>query len=114
MNIEELKRIIQKSGIDPKVFRMNENVEYESVLYLNEVKEARKWEILQNERGIYIIHEVFNTEDEACRFFLKELVAHPSVFLDYNGKNYYELLNKGNQILRDARATISQQGTQGC
>jgi capsule polysaccharide modification protein KpsS len=98
MNINDVREFMRTHKIDEKLCFINDNSYHEGVVYLRWNTEKMVWEVTLNERGTYIINEEFETESEACRFFLKEIVASPTSFLEFNGDNLMELIEKGKEL----------------
>ncbi len=77
MNKEELKKALDKEGIHPHYYSLNglQGGPYDGTSILD--KEGNKWLVYYFERGEKWDMHVFDTEDEACRFFLKWISSDP-------------------------------------
>jgi hypothetical protein len=84
--------------IDEKGCSINDNYYQEELIHLGYNIEKIVWEVKQGDRGTYVINEEFTTESEACCFFLKKILSDPTYFLEFNGDNFMELVEKGKQL----------------
>jgi hypothetical protein len=98
MDIVTVKNFIGTHGINNKLCLINESYYYEGALYLSKNTETKRWEVKQSERGCFLIKEEFETENDACVFFLKKIVSDPTYFLEFNGKNFLDLIEKGKHL----------------
>ncbi len=72
INIRELKRILGKNKIHRGLYSFNKN--YNDMSFcLNSTSNG--WEVYYCERGEKFEYHRFNTEDEACRYFLNRLIS---------------------------------------
>jgi hypothetical protein len=47
------------------------------------LQDEEGWRVAANERGEWVIDERFEREEEACRFFLREVISDPSYRRDF-------------------------------
>jgi hypothetical protein len=100
MKINDVKKFMRKHKISKKFCAINNFTDREGIVCLqyNNLKLEKNWEVRIRGYSDYLLDEEFETEDEACRFFLKQLLAEPVHFLEYNVDNYKELMEKGEQL----------------
>jgi len=77
MNREELKQLLEKEGINPRFYSIYGPLGDEFRYILN--KEISMWTVYYTERGKIINKQLFNTEDEACRYFLAWIKRYPEL-----------------------------------
>ncbi len=67
MDIEELKKKLLESTIDPRIYSFRGGLDEEKVTI---EREPRGWSVYYVERGEKKQQQFFKTEDEACRHML--------------------------------------------
>lgn len=77
MNIEELLKELKHNKIKDSVYQINPKICVEGALCLKRESD-NTWTVLLVERGEYLIHETFRSENDACRFFLKNCLMDPT------------------------------------
>lgn len=80
MNRKELKERLSKLNVDPDAYSLNGTLR-EDALVLDEV--YGKWKVFYVERGKAENEQIFDTEREACQYFLELLKDDPSARRDY-------------------------------
>jgi hypothetical protein len=100
MKINDVKEFMRKHKISKKFCAINNFTDRDGIVCLqyNNLKLEKNWEVRIRGYSDYLLNEEFETEDEACRFFLKQLLVAPFNFLEYNDNNYKELMEKGEQL----------------
>lgn len=85
-NLQNLRTIMKKSGIDKDYYSIyqDENFLSETVIFIR--KQADKWEIGTEDRCVYHDIKQFNTEAEACQAFLERY--YPEVLNEKNACNF--------------------------
>lgn len=86
MNREELKKALDEAGVHSHYYSLNglQGGPYDGTSILE--KEGNKWLVYYFERGRKWDLQYFNTEDEACRYFLQKLTKSPITRI-YNPPN---------------------------
>ena len=82
MTVNDAKRILRENNIDENLCIVLPRQIAEMALCLIRTRESR-WRVVYNERGIFEIDRSFDSEDEACRFFLRTSLCDP-----VNRKNF--------------------------
>ena len=86
MNIEELKKVLDKEGIKPIYYSLNgirgDQEDGTSILE----KKGNKWVYYYYERRGKFDLQYFDTEDEACKYILQILIRDPNTRI-YNPPN---------------------------
>ena len=82
MNIDDLRAILMKEKIKQQACLINPRPLVEGALCVNKQADG-SWVITLNERGEYLIHQSFQSESEACRFFLKHVLSDPTYRNDF-------------------------------
>jgi hypothetical protein len=77
MNREELKKALDKEGVNPHYYSLNglAGGPYDGTSILE--KEGNKWLVYYFERGSKWDMQIFLTEDEACRYMFRILTRSP-------------------------------------
>jgi hypothetical protein len=77
MNVEELKKALDKEGVKPIYYALNGiRGDQEDDTDILE-KKGNKWMYYHYERGGKFNLQYFDKEDEACNFFFKLLTEYP-------------------------------------
>ena len=78
MNIEELKKALDKAGVKPIYYSLHglSGGPYDGASILE--KERDKWVYYYCERGGKFDLQYFDTEDEACKHILQILIRDPN------------------------------------
>lgn len=83
MTISQLQEALHENNIDEKTYLILPLRIIEGPLILV-TDDDNRWRIVQNDRGEFVIDRVFDSEDEASRFFLK------TIFLDPTSRKNFE------------------------
>ena len=70
MNRIELEKALQEKAINPRAYSLGGGLPNEQYVL---AEEEGKWLVYYSERGQRSGLKVFDSEDSACRYFLKEL-----------------------------------------
>jgi hypothetical protein len=71
MNKDELNKLLMNSNIPKDLYSLEGGFPNEALCLNNE---DGKWEVYYSERGIKSQLEKFNSEEEACNYFYKEIL----------------------------------------
>lgn len=82
MNTTQLDVALREIGVRESAFRICPPTFVEGALCLMRTDEGT-WTVVLNERGEYLIDEVFESERDACRFFLKKVLLDPTYRKDF-------------------------------
>jgi len=77
MNIEELKKALDKEGVKPFYYSLNGITEDKDGALILE-KKGKKWMCYFYERRGKFDVKYFDTEDEACKYMLEQLTSDPT------------------------------------
>ena len=77
MNIEELKKALDKEGVKPFYYSLNGITEDKDGALILE-KKGKKWMCYFYERRGKFDVKYFDTEDEACKYMLERLTSDPT------------------------------------
>lgn len=103
IKIKDAKEFMRKHKISKKFCAIDNFAAFVArpgivCLRYNKFKPEKNWEVKMRGWGDYLLDEEFETEDEACPFFLKQLLVNPINFSEYNDDNYKEMIEKGEQL----------------
>ena len=73
MKREELKQLLKNAGIPDSLYDFDGTGKGRDGI-VSMMRFGDSWRIYLMENGIKIVDEYFNTEDEACDFFFKQLI----------------------------------------
>ncbi|MEY2195380.1 hypothetical protein AB7942_21980 [Neobacillus sp. BF23-41] len=80
MNKNELNLLLINSNIPKDVYSLKGGLPNEALCLNNE---DGKWEVYYSERGVISQLKKFNSEEEACKYFYKEILE----MLDYQDRD---------------------------
>ena len=84
MNIKDLKQNLIFLGVDPRNYTLNGPPYKDSSWVLESdfdiIKFTKIWHVFNFERGKRYDENVFDTEDEACRYLFEKLRKHKELF----------------------------------
>ncbi|MFA7059873.1 MAG: hypothetical protein WC156_03540 [Pedobacter sp.] len=83
MNIDQLSKELINNNINDKACLINPRLCPEGALCLKN-NDDNVWVVTLNERGEFRINETFNSEHDACRFFLFKVISDPTYRNDFN------------------------------
>lgn len=72
MNLKELKRELKKYRVPDYYYNLQEKGRHDERFSITFTD--GKWEVYYKERGVKTTDMFFDTEDEACRYMLNELI----------------------------------------
>jgi len=102
MNKNMLLIELQKNNINENICLIDPVICPEGALCLKK-DDSNEWDVILNERGEFLIKEHFNSENDACRFFLKKALTDPTNRKDFNTKNLIKLMDESKQLLKKYR-----------
>lgn len=76
MNIEELKKRLDREGVKPVYYSLNGINDFQDDIDVLEKKD-KKWTYYHYERGEKFDLKYFDTEDEACEYIFRLLTKYP-------------------------------------
>ncbi len=76
MNREELKRQLEANGVDPEAYYFGSGFPNEKYVLAQEL--SGKWSVYFSERGERAGDRSFDSENEACSFFLERILRDPT------------------------------------
>lgn len=82
MNTGQLGVALREIGVRESAIRICPPNLVEGALCLLRTEEGT-WAVVLNERGEYLIDEVFESERDACRFFLRKVLLDPTYRKDF-------------------------------
>ncbi|MBN2655258.1 MAG: hypothetical protein JXR79_09150 [Nitrospirae bacterium] len=98
MKIEELKKELIRNNINLKACLINPIICPEGALCIKK-NEHNNWVVILNERGEFRINEKFNSEHDACRFFLLNVFSDPTYINDFKSEDLINFEIQKNALL---------------
>ncbi len=98
MDTADLRRELKKNNIRETATLIDPPVCPEGALCLTKRGDDR-WEVTLNERGEFVVNEVFPTEHEACRYFLKHVLKDPTYRNDYKPSDLDDYRERARRLL---------------
>ncbi len=98
MNTDGVLRILREAGVNPNACLVKPRVPVEGALCL--VFGDGTWTVFFNERGTFTIRESFDSEDQACRFFLKKALSDPTSRTNFRQTDLVEQRRRAEADLR--------------
>jgi hypothetical protein len=86
MTISQLQEALHKNNIDEKTYLILPSRVIEGPLILL-TSDDNRWRVVQNDRGEFVIDHVFDSEDQAARFFLKTMLLDPTTRKHFSQAN---------------------------
>jgi len=83
MNIRQLRLELKRNGIKDNVCLVEPQYEIEGALCLLRNEDGTLHVVL-NERGNFFVDRVFNSEHEACMYFLMMALSEPTYYKDFS------------------------------
>jgi hypothetical protein len=76
MNREQLKKELDAKGVDPEAYYFGNSLPNEKYVLAQDADE--KWSVYFSERGARAGNRTFDSEGEACAYFLERILRDPT------------------------------------